>query len=548
MPARVESFFILRVVILEASRAMQHFHVYISADPMEFEVQRQLILSELSSREWISSVLISFTPNDSQRELGTPQLVRLRQCDLLVVLVGEELRSRVVRELEEGIRFQRTIIAFVESAQTGSIHVLGIANRRDIACRSWADSSDLAAQIAEEIRVRMLTKLRADHSAVEAITVQPNLDKFHKPNLHGRKTDIENLLGRLNQEKAGYTVVVGRPGIGKTALLASLAGHIQAQDGHCVRISVVDQYEGRPVAVLGNLLKQMTPVLNRDLSRDTGNVDVLCSLLEEGLYMASHLGRRLVVIIDAVDQGTDTTTGRRLVHHLPASLPNGIHFVLSTKEPTLDTKPDWHKYGLKSLDEDAAKLVLGDLELPKFILDRIIVASDGLPVYLDLLVKEVKSGLLTVEQLTEQVPKSFKDYLGHLWKRVPREDRALMARIAASRRPVSAQDLSVSLDSSFSDVTEQLTRMEPFLRFDDDDGYTLFHAAVRDFVVDQIGETEMCSIHLRLGDVLGLAHPDFAYHLYKAHQFEDLMDFAARAFAELPGSFDGLQNMREAVT
>lgn len=197
---------------------------------------------------------------------------------------------------------------------------------------------------AELARDSIAAKLHQQEKAHRDSLREGNLDrptvwaeqKYHLDQFVGRKALTDSLVRELTTKSAGYLVVTGVPGVGKSALLARLAHEVAARKG-AAKVPVLlylAKSGGAERQILGFLIWQASRDLQKTLPRSvfSKNTLELRELFVSSLVELQQKYGRVVVIIDGLDEmiSDHEAPGKDLVF-LPDYLPDGVRILLACR-------------------------------------------------------------------------------------------------------------------------------------------------------------------------------------------------------------------------
>ena len=425
--------------------------------------------------------------------------------------------------------------------------------------------------------------------------------------LVGRAEELELLLRRWEQAKTGKGRVVlvgGDSGIGKSRLVAELERNVRDTTVIRLRLFCSPLYHHTPLYPVIRQIERVarfqrgdSPAakrskLRRSLPRDASAEDVslLADLLaipgavDHTLNSVSPLHKKemtlsailrqfgslasqspVLTILEDVHWADPTTLDLlvrliELAEHLPLLL------VITSR---LDVYPVWSSRPnvtvclLNGFDRGMAtslvKEVAGNQNLPKDVIDRIIMHADGVPLYIEELTKTVlERGLLQKGRepsspaellMPDVVPTSLHASLMARLDRLPAgkevaqtgsvigRDFSFDTLVALSQVP--AKQIEHALDELI-DAGLVIARGNP-----PDATYTFKHALVQDAAYSSLLRERRSSIHQRVAEMLEknsvnaeTAHPQLiAWHFAEAGLPERSVDYYVRAADQATGRF-----------
>jgi tetratricopeptide (TPR) repeat protein len=307
---------------------------------------------------------------------------------------------------------------------------------------------------------------RSDYrQAIQIVNDPPTL----LPNqFHDRVLEIQRLEDRLNDPAIRLMIVVGRDGIGKTALVSQLFDRLRRELGQIpvhalVYLSAHGSRPIRPAILLEDLRKAAADGTSNG-HIESMNGSALTSLEKLDKVIEELAGARVIVVIDNAEALLDPQKrlrDRELSEVFEALLKrrdHGVKLVLVTREApdlllrdfpvsadrlNLDVglpPADAHDF-LRSLD---GRNILGLRSAPEEHLERVRQLTDGHPRALEAIFSMLDSNpedsLLRLLNEMEQLPadQDMVDFLiGRMFDQLDSVDRRVLQALAVFGRPVS---------------------------------------------------------------------------------------------------------------
>jgi Domain of unknown function (DUF4062) len=344
-------------------------------------------------------------------------------------------------------------------------------------------------------------------ASAENLRLTPILTKRLRPLLDrhalfgGRNAELDWLDSYLLKHTSGYMFVTARSGFGKTALLANwVKKSIQDKRAICYHfISRIDETASEEFT-LRNLCQQLASHhgLTGELPTDK---DHLRALYPDLLSLPPQI-EQMIIVLDGLDESGGWVPGPDM---FPAPLPAGVFVMFSARDIA---GRDWlAELGLTGTDVGRLELsTLGVAEISRLLqsretgtaqwaADRTFVnvmwqKSGGDPFYVNLLVKDIESGLIKSREDMEHQPSGLNDYLNKWWQEVGQitSDQAvrdLFGYLLVAKGRLTRDDLtSISEDDSLDDwvFDRTIKLLERYVVGAESEGYLLAHPRFQEFV------------------------------------------------------------------
>lgn len=325
------------------------------------------------------------------------------------------------------------------------------------------------------------------------------------------------------QFSAGYILIRGEPGIGKTAILAQLAqtrgyphhfnirsDNIRSQEqflrNACAQLMA--RYELPVAAVDGSKTLESILRLAVDRARETGDGPV-------------------VLLVDALDEGEEPAPGVNRLS-LPHLLPSGAYVIASIRKnievridteqraedillerDSLENQADVKDYIQKFLSRHRSAMNDRLREWGKSqetFVDIVSHQSEGNFMYLRHALPDIRDRKITKDSLSrlERLPKGLSNYYSSHWSTMRDRDRELFRRLqrpilcvlAKAREAVSAEVIAQWINEShyFSpvevlEVEDVLGEWAQFIQFEPGSPprFRLYHQSFLDFLEQEVG-------------------------------------------------------------
>jgi hypothetical protein len=337
----------------------------------------------------------------------------------------------------------------------------------------------------------------------------------------GRRGLLERLASTIDEPQfsSGYVIVCGEPGIGKTALLATLV----RRDGLVHHFNSVLTGLVSTEVFLRNIcarliVKYQLPY-NRLPDDVTADSSRLLTLLDEAAK-----NQRVVVAVDAIDETPGNGHGNQLL--LPPVLPRDVFFVLTMRDPNgaglyVDERRDL------SLDErdpesreDAREYVVAFITRHHVMMARRLAALGmTADAFADLLTERSEGNFMYLRHVLRSVrhhttggtdldalgalPRGLQAYYAHLERQLaprggsaPTRQLAVLAVLATWPEPLSADRLALFSGERLDTTRAVLRRWAGFLNpsvVDGETRFALYHTSFREFLADRLDMSDIRS-------------------------------------------------------
>ena len=332
----------------------------------------------------------------------------------------------------------------------------------------------------------------------------------------GRKIVFEKVHDFLNNQKSGYFLVRGDPGIGKTSFLAQLV----KSKGYIHHFNTRAEGISKPSDFLINVCAQL--IVAYDLkytslpSRTEQDSGFLIQILAQISASLSN-GEKVVIAIDALDEADNQIlpTGANVLF-LPVTLPPNIyiiatmrrmqlplriecaHEIFDIKQDSETNKADIREYVLQVIKRGRIQQYIQTqgIDAHSFMED-ITLKSQGNFMYLYYVFFEIEYGAYQNHSLAE-LPIGLQNYYEDHWRRMrgKNEDAWFTYKLPIIMAlTVIEQPISIELLSDYSGIKrksrihEVLREWEQFLYTDNREfdrqvktRYRLYHASFHDFI------------------------------------------------------------------
>lgn len=297
---------------------------------------------------------------------------------------------------------------------------------------------------------------------------------------HGRKDDIDRLDDRIDQCDRSLSLICGRAGAGKSALMANWVNHRRQLGDLVVRHFITEGQDSTasPVNALRHILAQLREIDAADPNErrhalpnlEHVLLDKLTARLSQGIDSDLFPNRKLILVIDGLDELNTNFQDVFIRSNLGAE----VHIVLSARagnsETPLYLRP-WTeaqlpkglqvRFDLEPLKTEDIMLwlenIIGHLDIIQMqkIADAIENTSEGLPLFISFLMDDIRDDLshkspdLLVEDL-QNLPSPFYQYimeslsngLKNEGQEVVRSVQFLFSVLCRVHGPISNADLS----------------------------------------------------------------------------------------------------------
>jgi serine/threonine-protein kinase len=331
----------------------------------------------------------------------------------------------------------------------------------------------------------------------------------------GREFIVDSFDQFLEREESGYFLVLGEPGIGKTAL----AAHLVQTRGYPHHFNVAQQNVRTARQFLANGCAQL--IARYDLPYErvpddaTGDSTFLVECLEQAVARAD--GERVVLVVDSLDESDVRQLPPRVnALFLPPSLPAGAYVFVTSRplenlrlrverESTVhldaqsnENLADIATFLRRSWEESeqlrarAAEWSLSQDELVLWLTRK----SEGNFVYLHYVLPAIEAGRFRDGGI-EQLPTGLLAYYREHWDLMQIAEPVvfdevyapIVCLLAVAREPLSADHLRRWTSRSASEVLNALGQWREFLDevpSGDSVLYRIYHSSFQDFLATKV--------------------------------------------------------------
>ena len=179
-------------------------------------------------------------------------------------------------------------------------------------------------------------------------------------NITGREFIREKISQFMEDQLSGYFILTGEPGIGKTAIMANLINPRERQAHYFFKSG--SNYDN-PDDCINGIRHFLAQKYNIAVSQGLVAPEQARLDFEDLLTQISNMqlpGQHESIILDAIDESSKTQDGKTIGEILPAILPKGIYFIISTRPlnpdmGVLKNKEGFYTYHLDPAGEDNRK-------------------------------------------------------------------------------------------------------------------------------------------------------------------------------------------------
>jgi hypothetical protein len=329
----------------------------------------------------------------------------------------------------------------------------------------------------------------------------------------GRQFVFDALDTFLTEEKSGYFVIRGEPGIGKSALM----GQLVKTRNLIHHFNVIQQNIRLPELFLGNVCAQLIDRYKLDLKIPDEPMGSSI-LLEQCLSQAavSPANQPIIIALDSLDEAEWRMLPPRVnVHFLPPILPEGVYVVVTTRPDRdiplqvvsrrdLDIEPDLegNLLDIRAYLENSAKRSEMQVRISDWKIDtatfvtELLHYSQGNFMYLRYVLPAIEAGKLGRGGVGK-LPKGLEDYYRSHWAQMKEEvggdfketHERVICVLAVMTEPVSLDEVSDWTKIERREVQRIVQAWEPFLlegMYKDEQLYRLYHASFADFLAKQV--------------------------------------------------------------
>ncbi len=331
----------------------------------------------------------------------------------------------------------------------------------------------------------------------------------------GRHFIFEQIERFLRRNNRGYFLITGKPGIGKTALMASWIKENRCVHHFNIRSSGIN----RSALFLENICAQIIAAYELDYTflppeatRDSFFLIRLLHEVSDGLRLA----KPIIIAVDAVDEVEDFGSANAL--YLPETLPRGVYVILTSRtDPGLTIDCEQQSFFIDQRSEDNKKDIRQFLEgwteregIQAYInaqkIDREIFLksmtdkSEGNFMYLHYVLPEIEGGAYKDLEL-DKLPSGLESYYNDHWKRMRKQsDNAwleyklpILVALSIAPEPVSIERIAdFSRVQDHNRIFSVLDEWQQFLDEQEveyegslETRYQVYHESFREFIASQ---------------------------------------------------------------
>jgi len=330
----------------------------------------------------------------------------------------------------------------------------------------------------------------------------------------GRQFIFEELDAFIAQRESGYFIIQGKPGIGKSALMA----HLVKRRGYIHHFNIALQAINKPEYFLSSVCAQLIALFELDYSavpNDAYKSGVFLNQLLAKAGKKLKLDERLVIAIDALDEvdGALPTTANIL--YLPEDLPGGV-FIVVTSRPkyrlplrVTNSREVELKADSESNEKDVRVYIkshLADKQMQQHLSDwkvtgeefteAMLKKSEGYFMYLRHVLPAIKAGRFVHGKLDE-LPRGLKEYYHEHWKQMQAEHpnfdkfyKPVVCILAVVKEAVSVNLVAAYTELDPDQVLRAIREWYEFLDEYKIKGtvpmYTIYHATFQKFLKEEI--------------------------------------------------------------
>ena len=329
----------------------------------------------------------------------------------------------------------------------------------------------------------------------------------------GRQFVFEALDAFLAEEKCGYFVIRGEPGIGKSALMGQLVK--TRKPVH--HFNIVQQNLRLPEQFLANVCAQLIARYKLDFTIPDEPMRT-STLLEQCLRAAAanFANLPLILALDALDEAEWRLLPPRVnVHYLLPVLPAGVYVIVSTRPDKdiplevvrrrdLDIEPDLegNLLDIRAYLEDYARRSGMQARLSEWGIDtaafvtELLHKSQGNFMYLRYVLPAIEAGQLGRGGVGK-LPEGLQAYYRGHWMQMKEEvggdfqktHERVICVLAVMTEPVSLDEVADWTKMERREVRRIVQAWEPFLLEGVSNGewlYRLYHASFAEFLAKQV--------------------------------------------------------------
>jgi hypothetical protein len=351
-----------------------------------------------------------------------------------------------------------------------------------------------------------------EHTAVASkhIGFQPLIADKTK-DFVGREFVFEALDAFLQENKSGYFLILGEPGIGKTAILSQLI----ITRGYPHHFNIAPQNIRTPRQFLANACAQL--IARYDLPHNiipegaTEDSNFLLQCLEEAATNPKN--HPVVLVVDALDESErDDLPARVNALYLPPTLPDGAYIVLTSRplddlrleisnQKRLFLEPDsdgnmldiraYIENFVENTDSIQKEIKAWDVSTADFT-ENLAKKSEGNFIYLRYVLPDIAEGKFKDKEL-EKLPVGLAAYYRGHWNsmQIAEPDAfddlyaPIVCMLAVVREPVTIDQLNKWTGKERTHIRRAIARWREFLELsqeETDEMYRVYHTSFQDFL------------------------------------------------------------------
>lgn len=331
----------------------------------------------------------------------------------------------------------------------------------------------------------------------------------------GRQFVFDTLDDFLRNNKSGYFIIQGEPGIGKTAVLAQLV----KTRGYPHHFNVAPQNIRSPRQFLANACAQI--IARYDLPYQflpddaTEDSSFLVQCLEEAAVKPEN--QPVVLVVDALDESERLGLPPRVNSlYLPPSLPGGAYIVVTSRplddlklvvsySQSLFLEPD-SKNNLLDIRSYIGNYLQTDVKLQERLtgwrvteeafIEALVQKSEGNFIYLHYVLPAISAGKFQRGTM-DDLPKGLQDYYRGHWNQMQIAEAdefdelyaPVVCVLAVAREPVTVEQLYMWTGKKRAKIKRAIAKWREFLEKEvanDQSYYRLYHTSFQDFLKKKV--------------------------------------------------------------
>ncbi len=483
------------------SGAEPPLRVFVSSLISELSEERQALRHAITGLGITKPWIFESTPASTQL-LQVSYLEKVRNCDLFVLLINENVSPAVEQEFQKAMHYKRPILAFLKKEDDNqekhrSLAADALIKLIPTKWTTFRDPTDLAVKVRIAITDEIIRRVRGDEIRMSDTQVQRlesinnalsstvrNLPPRRYARLIGREEEISTILQNLRDPDSSAMSIIAITalgGIGKTALAYEIVERAMLEklfDGLVWESAKSEELEGNKIVPVATPASLSFESLVRAIAEQLGYDDLLRLPPNEQVNRIRHIlqnGSYLIVVDNLETVEAYEELARQLHGLLNPSHASRPSKVLITSRERFAI-PYIYEYHIKGLSKPASmefveqearnRDAIGILKAGLRLLDRIYTVTYGMPLAMKLLVSQFIAGIpldTELDRLEGAKEESLYELIYmRLWFKLSIPAQKILiaaAAFAASVARAMLQPVSKTTDDEFEVAIPELVRM-----------------------------------------------------------------------------------------